>query len=139
MRVDPVAPGLQSRAAYLSGDEFMAECDGRRLALFLVARADLRALVVGHERQRVGAGQGAASEFDRGSEIEERASGQEQVFVCLRVDGAHDGGASGHVLGDRAALAEQVHVLAQNVEIGRRLAAFRFFRFGDGDRFGLHA
>ena len=91
MCVEPVAPRLQSRAAHVFGDEFMAERDSRRLSLGLVARADLRALVVGHERQRVGAGHGAAGELDRSSEIEERASVQEQVFVCLRVDGAHDG------------------------------------------------
>ena len=91
MRVDPVAPGLQSRAAHLPGDERMAECDGCSLSLGLVPRADLRPLVVGHERQRVGVGHCPASELDRSSEIEKWASIQEQVFVCLRVDGAHDG------------------------------------------------
>ncbi len=64
-----------------TGDQLVAQLDGRLLAMLLVAGADALALVVGHQRQVDHAGEGALVEFDRRPGIHHRQVVEEDFAV----------------------------------------------------------
>ncbi|MNT15857.1 hypothetical protein D3C72_1509340 [compost metagenome] len=65
-------PALEALGAHRAAHQLVAERDGGGLALLLETGAHLGALLVRHQRQADGSGEGALLEFDGGAQVDER-------------------------------------------------------------------
>ncbi len=66
----PLPPDLQAGALLATADQFVAEINGRLLALLLVADTHPVPLVVVEQRQIAGGGEGALGEFHRRAHVQ---------------------------------------------------------------------
>jgi hypothetical protein len=88
VRLGEAGPGMQSLALDGAADQLVAEGDGGSLALLLVAGTDLLPLLVGHQRQVDGAGEGAFDKLDGRAHVHHRRVIEEQLAKVGAV-GAH--------------------------------------------------
>ncbi len=66
----PLPPGVQAGALFAAADQFVAEIDGRLLALLLITNPHPVPLVIVEQRQVAGGGKGALGEFHRRAHVQ---------------------------------------------------------------------